>query len=414
MVKLSLLISYYKTIDLTEKLLKELSIQKTKDVEIIVVDDGCNEKRLDKYSKIANIIHLENNVGMSSALNVALDNANGEYIGFIDGDDQITMDYVDILLETLKTHNEDIIYFNWADFNMNNIITHPQNYALWKAIYRKEIFPRFVEGRRIENDVPVQNELRAKEHTEYYIDRVLYIYNSHRPDSITWNKYEERKNEIKVVVLSCDKNTDIFDAFHRCMEKYWKNNPEIIYITNTIQNPYYKTICKDYPLDKWTVGIREALKEIDSEKILIIMDDFFIRRPVDAQRLYDLIPQLKGNIAHLCFETSYDEKDEETEIKGFKKRQHGVPYEVSINCGLWDKEKFINVLDRDCDPWTIELVQDNKGYDYYINSEDFIIDWGYRTWIPTGLFKGKWCRNIIPFFEQEGIEIDYEKRGFYD
>ena len=217
-----------------------------------------------------------------------------------------------------------------------------------------------------------------------------------------------------ILVLSCDKNEDTFEPFYHCIEKYYPNHPEIIYATETIQNPYYKTICKDYPLDKWTVGVREALKEIDSEKILIIMDDFFIRRPVDAQRLYDLIPQLKGNIAHLCFETSYDEKDEETEIKGFKKRQHGVPYEVSINCGLWDKEKFINVLDRDCDPWTIELVQDNKGYDYYINSEDFIIDWGYRTWIPTGLFKGKWCRNIIPFFEQEGIEIDYERRGFYD
>ena len=53
------------------------------------------------------------------------------------------MDYVDVLLETLKTHDEEIIYFNWADFNSNEIITHPTNYALWKAIYKRNIFPRF-------------------------------------------------------------------------------------------------------------------------------------------------------------------------------------------------------------------------------------------------------------------------------
>ena len=45
---------------------------------------------------------------------------------------------------------------------------------------------------------------------------------------------------MKILVLSCDKNGDLFDAFHHCMEKYYPNHPEIIYATETIQNPYYK------------------------------------------------------------------------------------------------------------------------------------------------------------------------------
>lgn len=219
---------------------------------------------------------------------------------------------------------------------------------------------------------------------------------------------------MKILVLSCDKNEDIFYAFHHCMEKNWPSHPEIIYATETIKNPYYKTISKNYPLEIWTKRIRETLKEIDDEQILIIMDDFFIRKPVDTKRIEYLCTQLKGNIAHFCFEKSYDNNDEETDVIGMKKRQHGSDYEVSINCGLWDKNKFIDVLSRNSNPWDVELNQDNRGYDYYINSEDFIIDWGYETWVPTGLFKGKWCRNIIPFFEKEGIEIDYERRGFYD
>lgn len=185
-VKLTLLIAYYKTYELTLKLLKELAIQKTSDVEIILVDDGCHEKRFDKFSENMLIIHNEKNEGMSNSLNKGLDHANGKYIGFIDSDDMITMDYIDVLLKTLKTHNEDIIYFNWADFNKNEIIRHPNNYALWKAIYKKGILPRFEENRRKNNDVPVQDKLRAMNHTEHYIDRVLYIYNSDRVGSITW------------------------------------------------------------------------------------------------------------------------------------------------------------------------------------------------------------------------------------
>lgn len=200
MVKLSVLISYYKTYDTMMKLLKELYIQNNKDIEIVLVDDGCNEKEFDKFKYIncfdnLKVIHLKENKGMSDALNIALDNAKGRYIAFIDSDDQITMDYIDVLLETLETHDEDIIYFNWADFNENIIVRHPENYALWKAIYKREIFPRFENGRRYENDVPIQDKLKQEKHSEYYIDRVLYIYNSCREGSLTWIKQKNKENE---------------------------------------------------------------------------------------------------------------------------------------------------------------------------------------------------------------------------
>lgn len=219
---------------------------------------------------------------------------------------------------------------------------------------------------------------------------------------------------MKILVLSCDKNSDTFEVFHHCIEKYWKSHPEIIYTTESIKNPYYKTICKDYPLSKWTKRVREVLEEINCDKILIMMDDIFIRREVDEKRIEYACKNLKDNIAMFNFEKSFDEKDIESDLIGWKKRCHGASYEVSIMCGLWDKEKLLNVISIDSTPWEIEYYQNNCGYDYYINTGEYIIDWGYETWIPTGLFKGKWCRNIIPFFENEGIEIDYEKRGFCD
>ena len=219
---------------------------------------------------------------------------------------------------------------------------------------------------------------------------------------------------MKILVLSCDKNEDTFEAFHHCMEKYWENHPEVIYATETIKNPYYKTICKDYPLEIWTRRIRETLEEIPDNDILIMIDDCFIRNKVDVKRIDYARKHLKGNIAMFNFEKSFDTDDIETTLKGFKKRKHNSPYEVSIMCGLWDKEKLLKVIEEDSNPWEVEGKQNNCNYDYYINSGNYIIDWGYVTYIYTGICKGKWCRNIVPFFESEGIKIDYSKRGFYD
>ena len=219
---------------------------------------------------------------------------------------------------------------------------------------------------------------------------------------------------MKILVLSCDKNEDTFEPFHHCMEKYWKNHPEVIYATETIQNPYYKTISKNYPLNNWTTRIRETLKEIDDNQVLIMIDDCFIRNQVDEDRINYAKDNLKGNIAMFNFEKSFDCNDKETGLKGFKKRKRNSAYEVSIMCGLWNKEKLINVLQGEFNPWEVEGNQNNCGYDYYINSGDYIIDWGYETYVFTGICKGQWCRNIIPFFEKENIKVDYEKRGFCD
>ena len=217
---------------------------------------------------------------------------------------------------------------------------------------------------------------------------------------------------MKIVVLSCDKNTDTFEPFHHCMEKYWSGHPEIIYYTESVINPYYKTIPVPHELNEWTRGLREFLKQIDDPQILIIVDDAFIRAPVDEARLQYAAEHLTGNIAMFNMEKSFDKNDEDTGLIGFKKRQHGSSYEVSIMCGLWQKDKLLQVISNDCSPWDVEYGQNNCNFDYYINSGEYIIDWGYKYWQPVGIQKGKWTREVVDFFESEGLTVDYSKRGF--
>jgi len=215
-----------------------------------------------------------------------------------------------------------------------------------------------------------------------------------------------------IIVLSCNKNEDLFYPFKHCLEKYWPKHPKVVYYTDGIINPYYKTIPIPHELDEWTSGLREFLSHIKDDKILLMIDDIFIRRPVDTERIKYADEHLTGNIALMNFEKSWDNTDEATDLIGWKRRQHGSPYEVSLMCGLWQKDKLLDVIARDCDPWTIELEQQPCGYDYYINSGDYIIDWGYRTFQPCGVVKGKWSYECVAFLTGEGIHLDWYKRGF--
>ena len=210
-----------------------------------------------------------------------------------------------------------------------------------------------------------------------------------------------------ITVLSCSKNEDTFLPFCHFMERYYPNHPRIVYFTDGIKNPFYETIPVKNNLETWTRGFREFLNQIEDDYVLLMIDDCFIRKPVDIKRIEEAeqIIRQNENIALMNFEKAWDRSDEPTGYEGWKKRKHGSQFEVSLLCGLWDKKKLLKVVERDCSPWEIEENQMGYGFDYYINDGDYIIDWGYKTFQPVGKVKGVWAEETITFLNKEGFQI---------
>lgn len=197
MVKLSIIIPYFETYDLTLKLLRELAIQKTDEVEIILVDDYCKGKFEDKmcdrdYDLLEgklSIIHHTQNKGVAKSRNEGIELAQGKYIAFIDCDDQITMDYIDTLLDAIDKYDTDVINFNWYDMSEHCEYRKPHNPAPWKQIYKKETMPIFSEDYEYgHEDVPFQGEIDSGKYSITYLDKILYFYNSNREGSLYWEK----------------------------------------------------------------------------------------------------------------------------------------------------------------------------------------------------------------------------------
>lgn len=215
MVKLSIIIPYFETYELTKRLLEELIRQTTDEVEVLVYDDGCNEIKLNMFDGFNRIlVKHQKNVGVAKTRNRGIKEAKGKYIAFIDCDDMITTDYIDILLEAIDKYNTDIINFNWLELTKNKVWIRPDNPAPWKAIYKKETMLKFREDRHYgEEDVDFQEEINnriaSNTYSIAYLDRVLYIYNDDREGSLFWKK--THKGGIKMIKCEAIIDFDLKD-----------------------------------------------------------------------------------------------------------------------------------------------------------------------------------------------------------
>lgn len=189
-VKLSLVIPYYRTYKETVRLLNILIPQLTNEIEVFLIDDGCNEIKLDEYKDKINIIHLPENHGLSYARNRGIEKAKGKYLVFIDSDDYVSNDYVSTIIDKIKTCDFDYCYFSWQMINQQWIIEIKDNppdwnWAVWNAVYKKDYVELFDENIRFQEDIPWQNKMRIKNGKKEIIDKVLYYYNDGRPGSLT-------------------------------------------------------------------------------------------------------------------------------------------------------------------------------------------------------------------------------------
>lgn len=219
--------------------------------------------------------------------------------------------------------------------------------------------------------------------------------------------------EVCIVVLSCDKYDDCWDIFKKLFEKYWPDCPYNIYLaTETKKYDGIETISINEPI--WTTRIRKTLETLKTKYVIILLDDFFIRNPVNQEKIEYCINNFDQQTVTFNFELEYS-NNIEVGLNGFKLRPRFSPYLHSCQPGIWNREKLINHLSIPQSPWDWETMSFNSEEKFYINSsKNPIIDIGYYSHNKFSIVRGKWAREIVSFFDKEGIEIDYQIRGFYD
>jgi len=141
--------------------------QRYTDFELLIVDDGSTDDSPDLCDHYASDprVHVfhQDNAGVSAARNLALSNARGTYIQFLDSDDWVTPDATLMLLRTAEEHQADLVISDFyrvvgdrvsmkGDIEEGGVLSR-EEYAsrmmdnpadfyygvLWNKLYRREI-----------------------------------------------------------------------------------------------------------------------------------------------------------------------------------------------------------------------------------------------------------------------------------
>lgn len=115
MIKVSVIVPFFNVENYIEKCLKSLVSQTLADIEIILVNDGSEDKSEEIAKKFVEtypdkITYLKKeNGGLSDARNYAIPKARGEYIAFLDSDDYVEINMYEEMYNKAKKENLDYV-----------------------------------------------------------------------------------------------------------------------------------------------------------------------------------------------------------------------------------------------------------------------------------------------------------------
>lgn len=270
---------------------KSIVNQTYHNLEIILVDDGstdCSGTKCEEWTQRderITVIH-QNNSGLSAARNVGIENAQGQYIAFIDSDDFIHRNFVKTMYDACIEYNVPLCVcgiLETLDETVNNscvdiqieLVKQQQLYeqlysvrnvetvSAANKLYAIELFDeiRYPVGRRNEDEATI-HFIIEKTDCAAWISKPLYFYRQ-TPNSITRQPYNLKMlDELwsKEVRLEFFKSREMNDLYQKALYVYCSR---IIYHTQQLimhSDAEYQEAAKVYR-NKYLVAYKKLLKK---------------------------------------------------------------------------------------------------------------------------------------------------------
>lgn len=217
MSRISVIVPVYNVELWLEQCIESIINQTYSDLEIILVDDGSQDKSgciCDEYKKKDNrirVIHKENG-GLSDARNVGIREATGEFITFVDSDDWIDLKIYEYAMKLQQVYNADIVEYGIERISGREVYKEFSTYereeiyicegkemlpriyqsnlggsiVAWNKIYKKALFDNnFFEKGRIFEDTLLIPKIFYGARCCVATTKVGYYYYQGNPKSIT-------------------------------------------------------------------------------------------------------------------------------------------------------------------------------------------------------------------------------------
>lgn len=190
MFKVSIIIPVYNAEKTLDRCLKSISAQSYHNFEVILVNDGSKDGSKDICDHFSmsdrrfKAIHISNG-GVSNARNIGLKECKGEYVTFIDADDEITPQYLNLLL---KGGEVDLAVCGYKSIfvdgsvaeeilepiqnghvikQLNNLINHRLVRTVWGKLFKRSLI--------FANNLKFDPSIKLGEDTIFVLQYITYL-----------------------------------------------------------------------------------------------------------------------------------------------------------------------------------------------------------------------------------------------
>ncbi len=287
MAKVSIIIPIYKVEKYLKQCIDSILAQTYKDFELILVNDGSPDgcgNICEEYKKSDNritVIHKENG-GLVSACTIGIMQSTSEFICFVDGDDWISDNFLEVLLKNQKTTDADIVCCQamkeYENYNINYKLTTLNN-----GLYQLDhLVDKLINDGNLGSKV-ISNSRCGKLLKTSIVKNNLSFY---REDIVNG----EDQQLIVPVLLEC-KRVSILSDFYSYHYRYNNNSITGSYVENfwcklIMLNSHLKNILKDY---NYNFTIQQN-NELISFAILSILNEYKHKvKFIDRYRVFNRI-----------------------------------------------------------------------------------------------------------------------------
>ncbi|MCW9710409.1 glycosyltransferase family 2 protein [Avibacterium sp. 21-586] len=279
-ILISIVAPVFGVVEYIDDLIKSVTTQWSTDIELIIVNDGSTDgtkSLLESYKKRITsdnfVIANKTNGGLSDARNFGVSISRGKYIMFLDGDDLLSKNTLQLIKYCLLENNPDCLITDFSyywddggtytncsykyikprtllkyDSDILKAVYDTRQVYIWRHIFKKEIIQQYPQpvGRNYE-DINTTPLLINKCNTIYYLPIKAILYRQ-RDNSIMKIKSEKNILDLSSGLIAVKKE----------LEDLYGKIPDNIAIAHSIFNLYLFT---------WSCGDTLSNRDLDPLKL---------------------------------------------------------------------------------------------------------------------------------------------------
>ena len=156
------------------------------------------------------------------------------------------------------------------------------------------------------------------------------------------------KNKFTIVVSSSNAYEDCWNPFFTLFNKFWPNCEIPIMLVSNTKVFEFENLNITCPIagmasrnNKWGESFLKTLQAVDTDIILLLMIDYFIKSPVQINVLNELVDLMyRDNITHIVLLSEVPGSKCKTKYPMLLERGQQVPYRFTLQAGLWRKDRL--------------------------------------------------------------------------